>query len=168
MKEILQLLYDMPKNSIYALVNDQGKEIFLTYAYDTLSSLARIIGEIKSGIGLSIDPSQFDFKLLETVPHRDNLKLRFNFWYDKYQAKGFTFLNKRKPLTFKLISTIEPHFNSPTKKLLYVKLKNRYDHIVLGVFDNIDECNTFMAGYGDLYKIARADNKLTMEFYNKH
>lgn len=162
---LLKVLHDLPKNSVYALVNDQDKEIFLTYSYDVLSSLTRVINEFKSGIGLNIDIARFGFKLLETIKHRDELKFRFNYWYDQYKTNGYKFHNKRRPVHYKLISTIEGSFKSHMRKLIYVKLKNRYNEIILGVFDNIDECNDFMNNYGDLYKIKRADNKLTKEFY---
>lgn len=162
---LLKVLHDLPKNSIYALINDRDKEIFLTYSYDVLSSLTRVINEIKNGIGLNINIGQFDFKLLETIEHRDELKFRFNYWYDRYNVKGYKFHNKRRPVRYKLISTIEGSFKSHMHKLIYVKLKNWNREIILGVFDNIDECTDFMDSYGDLYKIKKADNKLTKEFY---
>src|SRR5438105_3319080 len=116
--DLLNVLHNMPKNSIYALINEQDKEIFLTYSYDVLSSLTRLINEIKSGIGLPIDPSQFEYKLLETIGKREHLKFRFNYWYDIYKQNDYKFYNKRKPINYKLISTIDKDFRDFRKRLL--------------------------------------------------
>lgn len=164
--DLLNVLHNMPKNSIYALINEQRKEIFLTYSYDVLSGLTRLINEIKSGIGLPIDPSEFKYKLLETVAKREDIKFRFNYWYDTYKQSDYKFYNKRKPINYKLISTIEKDFRNKTKRLLYVKLKNKHCEVTLGVFNNIEECNDFIDNYGDLYKIKHASNKLTKEYLN--
>lgn len=155
----------MPKNSIYALINEQGKEIYLTYAYDVLLNLTRIISEIRAGFGLPIDTSKFSYKLLESTD-RELLKLRFNYWYDNYNALGYKFLNKRRPVNYKLLSVIDTDFRNGSKRLLYVKLKNRSSEIIVGAFDNIDDCNSFMVDYGGIYSIKYADNQITKELLN--
>jgi len=163
---LVTILSSMPKNSIYALINEQGKEIYLTYAYDVLLNITRLISEIRAGFGLPIDPTQFNYKLLETVSDRSLLKLRFNYWYDNYNALGYKFLNKRKPVNYKLLSSIGIDFRNGAKKLLYVKLKNRSNEVIVGVFDNIEHCNDFIENYGGIYSIKYADNKLTEELLN--
>lgn len=157
----------MPKNSIYALINEQDKEIFLTYSYDVLSSLSRIINEMKSGIGLSIDPSKFRYKLLESVDKREYLKMRFSYWHDFYRQCDYKFYNKRKPINYKLISTIERDFRDPRRRLLYAKLKNKRSEVILGVFDNIEQCTDFIENYGNIYSIKHASNQLTKEYHGK-
>jgi len=162
MKE-LQLLVNMPKNAIYALVDAQDKEIFLTYSYDVLSSLSRLISEIRAGIGLPIDPTKYEYKLLETTD-KQNLKLRFNYWYDYYASLGYKFHNKRRHINYRLTSVVGRDFRNPNHRLLYVKLKNWKNEIVLGAFNNIEECNEFINNYGDLYSIKYATNQLTNEY----
>lgn len=162
---IVTTLSTMPKNSIYALINEQGKEIYLTYAYDVLLNLTRLLSEIRAGFGLPIDPSQFNYKLLETTD-RSLLKLRFNYWYDNYNELGYKFLNKRKPVNYRLLSSFGIDFRNGNKKLLYVKLKNRSNEIILGAFDNIEECDNFLNNYGGIYHITYATNQLTKEFLN--
>lgn len=161
----LQLLVNMPKNSIYALLNEQSKQIYLTYSYDVLSSLARIINENKTGIGLPLDLSQFKYKLLETTD-RSNLKLRFNYWYDYYNVLGYKFHNKRRPSHYKLVATIENDFRNKLSKLIYVKVRNWNKEKVLGVFNKIEECNEFINNYGKVYEFKYATNKLTKEYLN--
>lgn len=163
---MFQELYNLPKNSIYALVNDQDKEVFLTYSSNTFSSLSRLIGELRSGVGLVLKPDRFEFKLLEVLDQKDKLKLRFNKWYDGYRNSGYKFLNKRKPVSYKLVAYIDSDFRNRTKKLLYVGLKNRSNIIVVGTFDNIEDSETFMKSYGPIDTLKYASNKLTVEFLN--
>jgi hypothetical protein len=156
----------MPRNSIYALINEQDKEIFLTYSYDTLSSLSRIINEIKTGIGLPIDPNKFQYKLLETIEKRQYLTIRFNYWYDLYKQNDYKFYNKRRPVNYKLQYNIEPDFRDSSKQLLYAKLKSRYREIILGAFEDIEQCRDFIKNYGNIYDLKYANNNLTKEFIN--
>lgn len=164
--DLLKLLYNMPKNSIYALINEQDKEIFLTYSTNSLSSLTRLINEIKAGYGLSIDLSKFQYKLLEEIKNQQILAFRFNYWYDYFKNDGYKLYNKRKPVNYKLNYTVGQDFRNKANRLLYAILKNRSKEIVLGVFDNINECTTFIQNYGDLYSIKHADNNLTKEYLN--
>lgn len=163
---LLKELYNMPRNSVYALINEQDKEIFLTYSYDVLSGLTRLINEIKAGYGLSINPHKFQYKLLETLDSREDLKLAFNRWYEHYKNNDYKFYNKRRPISYKLISVVDKDFRSSSRLLLYIKLKNRYNTLTVGVFDNIEECNDFMGNYGSTNIIKYASNKLTKDFLN--
>lgn len=156
---LLNVLLKLPKNSIYGLVNETKKEVYLTYATDQLGSLLRLLGDYRNGSGFTNDISQFEYKLFEEVTDKKELKLRYNHWYDQLNVKGYKLLNKRRAISYKLIATIE-------KKLLYVKLRSRYSEIVVGVFDDILDCQSFMDNYGDLYNIKYSSNLLTKEYLN--
>lgn len=164
--DVLKTLLALPKNAVYSLINNQDKEIFITYTTDTISSLTRLIKEARAGYGLHINLYKFHYKLLE-ISDKDSLKLRFNYWYDYYQSQGYKLINKRRPVKFKLINFIGEDFRNRHKVLIYARLKNQTNYITLGVFDKIKDCDSFINSYGGIYSIKYASNDLTKEFLSK-
>lgn len=158
---LLKELLNMSKVSVYGLVNESKKEVYLTYSTDSLSSLNRLIIENRNGLGSNIDLNQFEYKLFEEVSYNKELKFRFNYWYNYLKVNGYKLINKRKPVIYKLVSSIDVN-----KTVLYVKLKSRYSEVIVGVFDNIQDCNKFMNQYGDVHSIKLASNKLTKDYIN--
>ena len=163
---ILNDLLNMSKSCVYGLINESTKEVYLTYTQDSLNSVVRLISENRVGIGLGININEFEYKVFEETKDRVLLKIRFNYWYDKLSNDGYKLLNKRKPIKFQLVTCLDTIDKFHKKRLLYAKLKSRYSEIIVGVFDNINECNEFINNYGDLYKIKLADNILTKEYYD--
>lgn len=168
-KEIMSL----PEQCIYGLINNQDKKIFIGYTKDLVTALNRIGKDIKSSNHVcKEDLNKLELIILEIINNESDLKLKYQFYYNKYSNMGFLHYRKYKAvgsykLRIKVLNDIPEDLRSSIS--IYVKLHyGRSKELIVGIFDSVEECYAFVDEfYPDKNKVVNiiySSNKLTKEY----
>jgi hypothetical protein len=146
---------------IIALENSRNKRVLLVRSNDVLTSLSRILKEVKSRNKryrlLYKDYRKIDIKVLSN----DNSRLSFNQWSAYYNSLGYTFYHTYKAVQYAVKIDIDPTYQ------VIVKLvsKAKYE-VIVGYFNTISEADNFISrNYPDrnnVLEIKYAENEKSM------
>jgi hypothetical protein len=166
-------LLSLPQSGVYALIDDVNKRIYVDASYDVTGSLVRLAKAIRDRESwcrnLSNDIGKLRFVVLEKDIPRNKLKLRLNYWYDRYQAEGYdAYHRKGKRVSYRVIvdAWMSPHHQLLVNVLLVNK---RGDKTVVGVFHTLEEADAFrMRNYADgVYDVVYDDGTLSKRYIKK-
>lgn len=163
-------IHDLEKltcSGVYALINIEDKKVDIRYSSNLILSLVSLVTQIKEG---SVQPSSLrhDFKKLEVsilekdLPE-DLLKIRHAYWMNYYKRIGYRTYRKKVGSKWKLQTTIEQVKSS---YYFFVKLVNKKESLVIGIFDNNIELNEFLEKYyrNGVQNIVYACNNYTSNY----
>jgi len=116
---------------------------------------------------MDADWDKLDFRVIEKIDDPVKLRVRYQYWVSDYSNKGWVMYRDYKAIQYKVRIDIR---NDETKGynakyLLYVKLVSRgYKELIVGVFDNLEECNKFIElNYSNINDIVYS-NELTKKY----
>lgn len=163
-------LIDYSKPGIWGFFNEKDKRFFISYSNNILSSVSRNITQIQ-------DKSHSCRKLIRDLPHLNlvlfvddaldtkSRKIRTMELINAFISKGYTPYINRTLVSYKLRMVITNEYN------IHVLLINkRNDKIIVGVFDSINEANSFInSNYPNnkITKIIYSENSLSKEFFKR-
>lgn len=163
-------LLSLPESGVYALVNEIDKKVLIVSSSDLVSSYLRLIKGIQSGSStlyrnLRVNTQSLIFVLLEKVTDKYNLTVRRDYFEDYYRNNGYSLYaltGKRVKYTIK---TNIIHVDFSPKCIVYLR-SNRGSKVVVGAFDNVDECNTFVETHysNGVPNIVYSDNESTKKY----
>lgn len=166
---LLQELDNLPLISIYGFFNETDKKVYIGYAFDTISALYRNIRDLKYS---NTDYNKLEFRIIETLHTRKDIRLRYQYWIDQYSNMGWGMYRSYKAIEFKLSTDIIRDWRYPlgTKCLFRVRLiSRRQSKRVVGVFKNQSDMDGFISQYysnGRIVSVVVSDNDLTKEYLN--
>jgi len=160
-----QELVNLPTKCIYGLFNDLDKKVYIGHTSNLLRSIYSNINNLKYS---NIDFNRLQFRIIEGIEDSDRLRIRYQYWVSDYSNKGWIMYRDYKAIQYKVRIDIR---NDETKGynakyLLYVKLVSRgYKELIVGVFDNLEECNKFIElNYSNINDIVYSNNELTKKY----
>jgi hypothetical protein len=145
---MLSALLNSKRVSIYCIINEQDKKIYITYSIETIPSILYSINKIISE--LMYDKDKVEFRLIETYDScsRLYLKWRVQELYEEYKNLGYSFYSSYKPLHWVLYvgvskgtaKGIKDHYKA------IVKLKTSSNKVYdIKVCNSIKEATDFVA-----------------------
>jgi len=141
MRLIKTLMEISNTKGIIALENSRNKRVLLIRSSDVLTSLARILKEVKSRNKryrlLYRDYRKIHIKVLSN----DNSRLSFNHWTDYYTSLGYTFYHSYKAVQYSVKVDIDPTYQVVVKLVS----KAKYE-VVVGYFDTVSDADNFVSG----------------------
>ncbi len=146
---MLKELLNAKSVSIYCIVNEVDKKIYITYAIETITSILYNIGKFKES--LVSDKEKVEFRIIETYDRKNTLYLKWRVQelYEEYKNLGYTFYTSYKPLQWKLYVRVGQCIGSDgtTQYKAIVKLKTsaNFTYNVLQ-FDTVQEADEFVQG----------------------
>lgn len=156
---------------VWGFLNTKDKRFFISYSNNILSSVSRNIAQIQDKSHtcrkLIRDLPNLQLVVLQKVDTRDTktLKLIAMELMEGFKAKGYTPYKNVTLVSYKLRTVITTDY-----KIHILLVNKRNDKIVVGVFDNIDDSESFISiNYPNnkITKVIYSDNSLTKEFYNQ-
>lgn len=146
---ILQSLLNLPKEKcVYGIVNKKDNKIYIGYTHNVLEALSRNVMEINLGSHIcSQDKNDLEFIILETC-NKDNLRIRYNYWVQKYKDTDTLLYKNEKIVTYSLHIDLGKDFRSRIgdKWLLYLKLRTvSHTERIIGVFTNKMDLDKFVS-----------------------
>lgn len=169
---MFQELYKLPDKCIYAFLNESDKKIYIGMAKNIVTSLSRNISEMKySNHPCKNDVSKLKFEILENIVTDRDLKLKYQYYSNKYKNEGWTLYRDYCAISYKVlidVLNVNKLYGMPSIKCC-VKLRSRgYRELTVGLFETVEEAEVFVANnYSNspITNIIYADNKLT-RYYN--
>ncbi len=158
-------MQQLPDKCVYGLFNDQGKKVYIGYSNNTPKTLCNNLLDLKYS---NKDFNLLEFKIIEAIEDSNRLKVRYEYWVSHYSNEGWEMYRNFKAVQYKL--RIEVKNDELVKGggnvLIYVKLVSRgYREVVVGVFDDLDECNKFVAdNYSNIIDVIFCSNELTIKY----
>jgi hypothetical protein len=173
--DLIRELDNLPLISIYGFFNETDKKVYIGYAFDTGIALYRNIRELKySSLLEKGDYDKLEFRIIETLTTRKDIRLRYQYWIEHYSNTGWDMYRSYKAIEFKLSIDVIGDWTHPgtTKVLFRVRLINRRgSKRVVGVFNSQSDMDGFISKYysnidGKITCVTLADNDLTREYLN--
>lgn len=165
-KNILQLLQNLPRQAVYALENVQDRRVLIGYAHDMRSAVIRILGEIERGchyIDL-VDINKIEIKVLET---NDDMFLAL-YHFNKYKSSGWDLYRNIKPVN-PTLKTKTSYNGREIREIVYIKT-GRNKQIILGIFNSKIKAEQFIEMIpvvdGTIIPVY-ANNEYTKIYYKK-
>jgi hypothetical protein len=165
-------LLQYPCSCTFALVHEESKTVVL---YDTVNFF-KTLGEILNKLSTSVFdyPEFHDYKhqltvsVISTEQNLDTRRQMFSTEIEKFKQEGYTVLNRKQTLLKYKIRKIITRFNKQTV-VCVVKVNSRNEKLVMGVFSNMVEADSFIESLGSLEIIPdiQASNNLTQEYINR-
>jgi hypothetical protein len=164
------MMYKHYGSGIYCLINESKKRVYISYSKDIITSLSRIVRDIRSKNviykQLIKDVRGLEFLLLEDINIYDSeidVCTKLDYFITLYKQLGYELYNdKYKLQKFKVSLEVDLNDN-----LVYVKLVNkRYKKIVVGVFDKMYDAEEFATLFEtmDIIKPIYSINNLTKSY----
>lgn len=151
MNNLFSALLDAPRSSVYALVNEVDKTVYVSYSTSVITSLARLIERHRNDIGfrykLGEDLSKFSFVVLEENDCRNTLMVRVGLYMRRYKNTGYTLLDERVPVEYRLKVMKMDDGKSSSKGLGLYLVSKRNSKILLGTFRTRKELESFQNEY---------------------
>lgn len=168
-KEVFETLYNLPREGIYAIRNEQEKSVYISYSKDLLTSVSKNVKQIKEKVHicnfLNREIEELEFGIIETLNYyTTKLDIHCLLYYHitEYRNKGYTVIAYRniKPLRFRV--------DIGQDCRVYCKLITKdYKEYVVGVFNNKIEAKDFIKQYQDMDSLIYpiySINDLTKEY----
>ena len=139
----LQYIGIMNKPSVWALINEKHKRVYIGASKEPLSALMSLLGQLYSKHRTKMPLLKEDrkwclFKILETT---NELRVSKWEWMDKYIKMGYSLYNIETLPKYTVRLQINIH-----KKLIYVQLVSGGGRVkTVGEFKTEDEANEFIA-----------------------
>lgn len=121
---------------IIAYIKD--KNVYVMYTRNMLQSITRLLEDYKD----------YEILVLEREVPEDLLKVRHKFWIEYYKGNGYTILNKRPPVNYKIKIIINKLFK--VEVWLYPAHSTR---TLLGTFDYLEDAQLFASEQSKKYEI---------------
>jgi hypothetical protein len=155
-------LFDIPLVTVYAIINEKDKALFLHYSSNTPVALGRHVSLLKTGqhyckglleayTGGYWLKSKLTPAILEEVGNVQELRYRWSYFIDYYSNLGYTFYNNTK-----FTSRVTTEVDEVRQEIHVVVVNSKSDKIVLGRFPHIDDAENFISRhYGNkkVYKL---------------
>ena len=164
-------LLQYPSSCTFALVHEPSQQVVF---YDT-TSFHKALGDILNKLQCSVYdyPDFHDYKhqlTVHVISTEQNLDIRrqmFSGYIESYKQSGYDVLNKKTTLLKYRIKKIMTRFNKQPV-VCVVKVNSRNEKIVMGMFNNMVEADTFVSSLGSLNVIPEiyAQNDLTQKYLN--
>jgi len=169
LKITLKDLTDLNSPGVYAFLNTEDKQIYITQSNNILSSVSRNIAQIRDKSHpcrpLLRKLPKLQLIVLEHELSTKNRKIRVGYWKTHYKNKGYELYNPSIPVTYKIQTRITSDY------FVHVLLINkRNDKIVVGVFNTLFESESFISEHypnQSINNVIYSSNDLTKSFYNK-
>lgn len=168
--DVFKMMYKQSNSGIFCLINESKKRVYISYSKDIITSLARMVRDIRSKNviykQLIKDVRSLEFLLLEDINIYDTdicIHTKLDYFITFYKQLGYELYNDKYKLQ-KLKVSLEVNLND---NLVYVKLVNkRYKKIVVGVFDKMYDAELFATVFEimDIVKPVYSINELTRTY----
>lgn len=151
----LEELINAKPVSIYCIINEEDKKIYITYTIETICSIMYNIKKLSDmslpNREMLFDRDKLSIKIIETYKRRNRLylKWRVHELCKEYKELGYTLYNAYKPLQWKLyigVSKAIPDGTGVHYKAI-VKLKTSANVVYdIREFSSLEEAQTFVSG----------------------
>ena len=165
-------LLQYPSSCTFALIHEPSQQAVF---YDT-TSFHKTLGDILNKLQCSVydHPEFHDYKhqltvsVISTEQNLDTRRQMFALEIEKFKNEGYTVLNRKQTLLKYKIKKIITRFNKQTV-VCVVKVNSRNEKLVMGVFINMVEADSFIKSLGSLEIVpdVHASNNLTQEYLNR-
>jgi hypothetical protein len=137
---IFQELLNLPKQAIFALVNETDGKVYVSFSTRFPSKLGSIIGQLVDKTWrwkeMILRRKFLKLVILETSVERNFVK----YYKEQFQKNGYTVYNEKE----KLPLWYEFKINYSLRKVLVVAVNARNDKTVLGRFNTYEEARGFL------------------------
>lgn len=146
---MLSALLNSKRVSIYSLINEQDKKIYIAYSIETMPSILYSVNKIQNM--LMEDRNKVEFKIIETYDSRNRLYLKWRVQelYEEYSNMGYTFYSSYKPLHWILYVRVATgsYDKHSSQYRAVVKLKTSSNKVYdIRTFNTMKEATDFVAG----------------------
>lgn len=168
-----QELYNLPERCIYAFLNKKDKKIYIGFTKNLLSALQRNLYLMKySNHPCKNDVSKIEFEILEYIVTDSDLKLRYEYYSNKYSNDGWGLYRDYKAIDYKVsIDLIDTNVvgGMPSIKCCVKLRRQGYSELIVGIFNSVSDAEVFVSDkYSNgVFNIIYCDNQLTLDFLEK-
>lgn len=164
---IINNLFSIPQNAIWAFVNEDDRRVYIGYSERAVGAIGQAITDIQRHCHKWIpgdDIGKLKLVLLEEFNNRLIAQLRVGVYVDKYRKEGYTLYRK---YNHEKRFLLEEDFVD--NKYYGLMLRSKCgDEIVLGVFNTKNECIEYRKTYcRNIADVVICNNKLTREYYEQ-
>lgn len=161
-------IVSLARPGIFAFVHYRTKSMYITYSNNMLTAISSHITQAQDGVHSNKSMNKYFKNLrLYVIEECDssNLTVQHSYWWKQFEQQGYKFYNTRPPLQYKVRTVILVDYSVQVQLIN----KNR-EVLVLGVFDNIQEANTFQQLVQSLDPIRPLyyNNLLTKSYHTKY
>lgn len=163
MNSIFEELKNISKPGVFILKDPSDKSCYIGYSSNIAGALNRLLGS-------KLFIPEYEFNILEIVTNPINLRIKCQYYKDKYSNNGYNLINPERVSKLKL--SIDPirdfrsgHIN---EYLLSVKIVSKgYKELIVGLFNDYSEVSLFLESYypGKIVtEVIYSNNGLTKEY----
>jgi hypothetical protein len=138
--DMFQEFLNLPKQAIFALVNERDKKVYVSFSMTFHVRLGSILGQFRDGSwrwkDMIRDRKKLSLVILETSIQKNFVK----YYKEQFQKNGYTVYNEKE----KLPLWYEFKINYSLRKVLVVAVNARNDKTVLGRFNTYEEARGFL------------------------
>lgn len=172
MNDLFKVLYNTPRSVVYALVHEGNKKVYISYSKNVVTSLARLLEDVKDKKSiykhLIDDAPKLEFKVLDYINTTDDsldISLKLDYNIELYKQLGYTLYNDKYKLK-KLKVSIEVD-ESINRIFVRLKSQDRHKSIVVGVFDKMWDAQEFACCFDSMSIVVPvyATNELSVKYF---
>lgn len=168
--KIFRIMQDVPRSCVYILLNEDKKEVYITWSTDVVTSLARNLRDINNKTHvckrLIKIAKKLEFRVLENVHYHDtknDIAMKIHYWINEYINNGYTVINKHNIQRYR----VKLKVNRDVDKVFVKLINTSYKELVVGVFNNIQEAKEFSKLFNNMSFITPlyAINDLSLQYF---
>lgn len=140
----IDTLLNLPDSGIAGFFNETDRKVYLLHSEALLDALVRNVRLIK-GNGhsckeLIADSDKLEFRVIETITNKEDLKLKYMNWVEELKRQGYSMYRNYTPIRLYAKAAY-----SKDLKSIEVRIYNkRYEWFVVGVFNTAKEADEWM------------------------